>query len=164
MESTRWRTTSYGLTGTTGSIPWRYPGIFPDPEEDTSPIVQEIANVLDMWSCIEHGFEALDPSDQKAFREDETLIPPVFQGFDGNHEAEYQDVARFMIGRLPYFTKFAGRDMESYRPMVERYRRIMRAYLPVWERMDGTRTFTLSELRTILSGSECSRPAWKPVR
>jgi len=141
-------------SGNTGSIHWRDPGIFPDPEQDTSPIVQEIANVLDMWSCIEEGFKALDPPDQKAFREDENLTPPVFQGFDGSHEGEYQGVARFMIGHLQCFTKFAGRDLESYHPVVERYRRVMQAYHPISEQMDGNRTLTVSELRTILSCGE----------
>jgi uncharacterized protein YfbU (UPF0304 family) len=133
----------------------RIPGgrfrIFPDPEADASPIVQEIADFLDMWSCLEDGFEALDAADQKAFREDDDLIPPVFQGFDGNEEGDYQGVAGFMIGHLACFTKFAGRDLESHHPVVEGYRRVLQAFHPVRDRIDGTRTLTVSELRAVLS-------------
>jgi len=135
----------------TESIQWRYSGIFPDPEVDTSPIVQEIADFLDMWSCLEEGFEALPAADQKAFREANDLIPPVFQGFDGKEEGDYLGVARFMIGHLECFTKFAGRDLEAYHPVVKGYRRVLKAFHPVRDRIDGARTLTVNELRTVLS-------------
>ncbi len=132
-------------------------GIFAGPEEDTSPLVQEIADFLDMWSCIEAGFRALDAPDQKAFREDKDLIPPVFQGFDGNEEGEYLAVAEFMIGHLERFAKFAGRDLESYHPVLEGYRQVLKAFHPIWERVGGTRTLTVSELRMILPPKALNR-------
>jgi len=138
-------------SGHTASVQRRYSGIFRDPEVDTSPVVQEIADFLDMWSCIEEGFEALAPADQGAFREGDDLIPPVFQGFDGNVEGDYQGVAGFMIGHLECFRKFAGRDLESYHPVLECYRRVLKAFRPVRDRIDGSRTLTVSELRTVLS-------------
>jgi len=133
----------------------RYSGIFPDPEVDSSPIVQEIADFLDMWSCIEEGFEALAPADQQAFRENDELMPPVFQGFDGKKEGEYLGVARFMVGHLECFTKFAGRDLESYHPVVDGYRRVLKAFRAVRDRVDGTRTLTVNELGTVLSTQAC---------
>lgn len=156
QEIARWRLPDRRFreaisSGHSASAHWRYPGIFPDPEVDTSPVVQEIADLLDMWSCIEEGFEALVPADQRAFREDNDLMPPVFQGFDGKVEGDYQGVAAFMIGHLECFRKFAGRDLESYHPVVEGYRRVLEAFRPIRERIDGARTLTVSELRTVLS-------------
>jgi uncharacterized protein YfbU (UPF0304 family) len=137
----------------TWRIHWRYTGVFPEPEEDTSPIVQEIADFLHMWSCIEAGFEALDASGQMAFRADPDLVPPVFQGFDGTREGEYQGTARYMIEHLECFAAFAGRDLEAHHPVVADYRRILKAFNPVWEPIDGARTLTLNELRMVLAYS-----------
>lgn len=133
------------------SFHWRYSGIFPEPEADTSPIVQEIADFMDMWARIEEAFKALAAPEQEAFRADQDLMPPVFQGFDGNCEGEYQGVAGFMIEHLECFAEFAGRDLESHHPVVAGYRRILKAFRPIRERIDGTRTLTLGELRTVLS-------------
>ena len=69
-----------------------------------------------------------------------------------------------MIGHLQCFTRFVGRDLESYHPVVERYRLILKVFHPIGERMDGNRTLTVSELRTILSCGESFQPGRKPVR
>jgi len=118
---------------------------------DTSPIIQEVGDFLAMWACIEAGFQALPTAEQEACREDPDLVPAVFQGFDGNSEGEYLGAARFMIRHLACFSRFAGRDLESYHPVVPHYRRILQALDPVRERIEGERTLTLGELRTVLA-------------
>lgn len=132
------------------SVPWRTSGGFPEPEDDPTTNVQEIADFLEMWSCIEEGFAALDASNQESIREDNELVPAVFQGFDGVYEGEYLATARFMIEHLERFAKFVGRHLESYHPMIEGYRRLLKAFRPIRERMDGNRTLTVGELRAVL--------------
>lgn len=130
-------------------------GPFPDalraPEDGGSPIARDVAGFFEMWAHIEEGFAALDASDQRAFREDKDLVPPVFQGFDGQCEGEYQHMARFMIEELGRFKGFAGRDLESYHPMVGRYRQLLEAFRPIWSRTEGGRPLTADELRAVLT-------------
>lgn len=118
---------------------------------DTSPIIQEVGDFLAMWACIEAGFQALATAEQEACREDPDLVPAIFQGFDGSSEGEYVGAARFLIRNLACFTPFEGRDLESYHPVVPHYRRILKALDPVRERIEGSRTLTLGELRAVLA-------------
>lgn len=134
--------------------PWGIPGpsrTLREAEDGGSPLSRDVAGFFEMWARIEEGFAALDASDQRAFREDKDLLPPVFQGFDGQCEGEYQRMARFMIEELGRFKGFAGRDLESYRPMVGRYRRLLEAFRPIWSRIEGRRPLTANELRAVLT-------------
>ncbi len=135
--------------------PWsnhpRFAGFPPEPKEDASPLVQEIADILHMWSCIEDAFAALAPGEQEAFRRDGNLLPAVFQGFDGRRERDYRSVASFLIEHIGCFARFSGRDLESYHPVAKSYRRLLEAFQPLWEGCGATRALTADELRLILS-------------
>lgn len=121
--------------------------------------IHEVADFFDMWSRIEEGFAALEAPDQEAFRGDKDILPPVFQGFDGKGEREYKRAAQFMIANLERFEGFAGRDLESYHPVVACYRQVLEAFRPIWREVGGRRPLTAGELRAILacpSGREWS--------
>ena len=47
-------------SGNTWSLYWKYPGIFPDPEEEDPAVVLEVVEYLEMWSFIEQAFQELD--------------------------------------------------------------------------------------------------------
>jgi uncharacterized protein len=72
-------------TGNAWGLKWRYPSIFDMPE--TSDAVRvEAMNMLDMWSFIEWGYEALSAADKaRVAKEAAPLGEDVrFRGFDEN--------------------------------------------------------------------------------
>jgi len=60
-------------------------------------------------------------------------------------------VARFPIRNLACFSPFEGRDLESYHPVVPHCRRILKTLNSIREPIEGTRTLTLGELRSVLA-------------
>jgi len=132
------------------ALAWKYPGLFPDREEDDPPVVREVVDFLEMWSSIEESHQALDPA-AKASILDGNLMPPIFRGFDGNHETEYLGVARFIVNYLERFEEFAGRDLNSHHSVVPRYRKMLEAFRPIWEKNAGHRTMNADELKQVLA-------------
>ncbi len=132
------------------ALAWKYPGLFPDQEEDDPPVVGEVVDFLEMWSFIEDSYQALDPAAQASIQEG-NLMSPVFHGFDGNHETEYLGVARFIVNYLERYEEFAGRDLNSHHRVVPRYRKMLEVFKPIWEEIAGHRTMNADELKQVLA-------------
>ncbi len=111
---------------------WKYTGIqFSD--DETPEIVKDVVDVLDMWSFIELAYDKLSDTEKETLKEQAHPFGdnPRFTGFDGNHETEYMSVARFLINDLERFDEFKGRSMNSHRPSIEGYRRMLSAFEPI---------------------------------
>jgi uncharacterized protein YfbU (UPF0304 family) len=107
-------------------------GIFHD-YEATEEVLREAVDVLDMWSFIERDYEPLSPADKERVEKE---VGPLgknvrFSGFDGNGEAEYIGIARFLIDQLDRFEIFKGRDLNAHMPTIEAHRRMLKVFEPL---------------------------------
>ena len=111
-----------------------YPGIFREPQHAAPAIVDEVREILMMWSFIEQGL-ALLSSEEQTHVHDEAPLAPAFRGFDGTIEAEHLLIAGFLIRIHSHqnqsFGKFAGRDLDSHMPMLDTYRRMVPVFCPM---------------------------------
>lgn len=139
-------------TDNTWAIDWKYQGIVFDRSEPDPPEVIEVVNYLDMWSFIESSFEALKDSDKQLLKNNREVIHVNFVGFDGNNEAEYISIARFLIQKLKRFIEFDKRDLDSHAPTIGRYRRMYSVFEPI-RRTLIQRKMTLKELESVLSAN-----------
>lgn len=116
----------------TWSLYWQFPGIFYGAGETPSE-VNEVVDILDMWSFIERSYNRLSPDDKERIK---TEAAPLgthaqFAGFDGNHETEQMSIARFLVEDLGKFSEFEGRDFNSHSPSIDTYRRMLTVFLPL---------------------------------
>jgi uncharacterized protein YfbU (UPF0304 family) len=120
------------------ALHWAYSGLFHG-HEDSDAVVSEVVDVLDMWSFLERGFNALSKKDkERVATEAEPFGKHVsFTGFDGNGEAEYNGVARVLINQLDRFTEFKGRELNSHMPSLDMYRRMLSVFEPLRKNLIG---------------------------
>jgi len=113
-------------------IPWKYTGI-PFEDQETPPIVKEVVDILDMWSFIEHAYQELSEEDKKTLADNVQIFgeKPRFQGFDGNNESEYMNVASFLINELERFQDFKGRSLNAHMPTLDMHRRMLAVFEPI---------------------------------
>lgn len=121
--------------GNTWGLKWAYHGIFSS-EETSEDVVDEVVNILDMWSFIESSYKELSASDKA--RVDTEAHPfgkkPKFQGFDANGEIDHLGAARFLVEKLGRFSEFKGRDFNSHYPgTLATHRRMFKAFEPIRE-------------------------------
>lgn len=112
------------------AIPWKFTGLFGDQAERAPDEVYEVLNFLDMWAILEEGMEALSPEAKQSL-ESSSKGHIAFTGFDGNNETREMGIAYFFINKLNSFTRFAGRDLNSHAPSLERYRAMYRVFEPL---------------------------------
>ncbi len=132
------------------ALDWKYPGLFAR-YEDVDTVVSEVVDILDMWRFLERGFGALSETDtDRVATEAEPFGKHVvFTGFDGNGEAEYIGVARFLIEKLDRFTEFEGRELNSHMPTLDAYRRMLSVFEPIRKNLIG-RDLNAAEVIKIL--------------
>lgn len=105
-------------------------------EEGNPPYVKHVLDVLDMWKFIEDGYADLDGNGKKLFAEGTgSSHAPRFAGFDGNNEADEYSAAKFMINKMGRFQSFAGRDLNSHSPSVERNERRLAVFAPIYKQL-----------------------------
>jgi uncharacterized protein YfbU (UPF0304 family) len=119
-------------SGNLWGLKWIFPGIFDD-SEPTEEMLHETVDIMDMWSFIERFYEELSP-EERVFVEKEAK--PFgkrvhFDGFDGNGEAAYISIARFLVDKLDRFQDFKGREMNAHMPTLEAHRRMLAVYTPM---------------------------------
>jgi uncharacterized protein YfbU (UPF0304 family) len=114
--------------------------------------VEEVRDILEMWSSLEWSCEHLKLEERKEL-EKENCGPVRIEGFDG-HEDQL-GVIRFMIERMEYFESLKGKaDIDSHSPTKDVYARMVRAFKPIWQRVvDEGRTgglLTAAEIMEVL--------------
>ena len=110
------------------ALQWKYFGFDEDPIDELIP--RQVADILDMWDFIELSYGELPKEDQEAL---ERYRP--FDGFDFNdsEEAQCGSVADILINRLNRWERFAGRDLNSHMPSLDRHRRMLSRFTPIKE-------------------------------
>lgn len=138
-------------SGHTWGVEWKYSWIFDNPDAQP-PELNDVINILDMWSIVEEAYEVFD-DEQKAQLE-QLASPfgnnPDFPGFDGNEEGEFSSIATFLTEHLDRFTRFKGRICDSHIPSVPRYRRMYQVFETVQPALFDRR-LTVNELAQILN-------------
>ena len=116
----------------TWGLPWEYPGI---PFEDTTTpsTVNNVVNILQMWTIIETSFASLTAAEKKKVENKAQPFGsnPRFTGFEQNSESEEYHIVLFLINHLNRFLNFKGRDLNSSIPLGGRYRRMYEVYEPM---------------------------------
>lgn len=135
------------LSGNLWGLKWGLPGIFHG-SEPTPEVVTEVCEILDMWSLIERSYRGLSPEDTTLIEKEAAPLGKHvrFTGFDGNNEAEYINVAGFLVDELERFSEFKGRDLNSHMPSLDAHRRMLTVFKP----MRTSSNLTATEIIAIL--------------
>ena len=120
------------------AMDWEYSGLFHS-HEDSETVVNEVVDILDLWSFLEPGFVALPAKDKDRVAAEAEPFGKhvVFTGFDGNGESEYIGIARFLINKLDRFTDFKGRDLNAHMPTLDAHRRMLKVFEPIRSKLIG---------------------------
>lgn len=143
-------------------IPWKYNGIkFED--DNTPPIVNEVVDILDMWSFIEDSYNSFSATEKEAVVKEAEPFgkDPVFRGFDGNNETDHMSVAMFLIDDLGRFSNFKGRSLNAHMPTIETHRRMYRVFKPIRTSLGG-RLLNTEEMVRVLA--EITHPEYREDR
>ena len=117
----------------TWGLDWKYSGIFGS-SETPQVVVNEVVDILDMWSFLEHGYDKLSQADKDQVEADAIPFGKTvrFLGFDGNNETEHMSVARFLIEQLGRFDSFKNRgDLNAHMPSLNTYQRMLSVFKPL---------------------------------
>lgn len=135
------------------ALGWEMSGIFHG-HADKQSRVGFVVDVLDMWEFIEEAYEALSDDDMARLAKEAGSFGThvTFSGFDGNNEAEYLGIARFLVEDLERFSRFreGHRDLNSHHPTLESWGRMVRAFEPIRETLIGRR-MGVGELAIVLN-------------
>jgi len=120
------------------ALGWEHQSVFHQ-NEDSDTDVSEVMAILNMWSFLECGFEALTKSDKDRVAAEAKPFGEqvIFAGFSGNYEAEHLCIAKFLINRLDRFTEFKGRALDSHLPVLDAYRRMLSVFEPFRVNLTG---------------------------
>lgn len=117
-------------TDNTWALAWELP--VEDGDDHPMPHeVNEVMDILNMWSLIEEAYEKLDPIQQATVRaasgqEDEDSLR--FAGFDFSDEPEQLSITLFLVKHMMRFRNFKEHDLASESPYLEDYRRMLDAW------------------------------------
>lgn len=138
-------------SGNAWGLTWKYPGIFGGGRSETPALVDDVVDILDMWSLIEFSHGKLSPEEKTLVeKEAEPFGKAKFSGFDGNNDSERMGIARFLIDDLERFPSFKGRELNShYIDSTEGYHRMLKVFLPLRSSL-ADRTLTAPEIISIL--------------
>jgi uncharacterized protein YfbU (UPF0304 family) len=120
----------------TWALSWELPGIVGDSPDETPPQVNEVAEILEMWTLLEEAYESSGNADKQKI-ETEAGGKFRFRGFDGNNETELMSIASFFVNDMEKFARFAGRDFNSHMQSIDIYRRMFAVYDPIRATLDG---------------------------
>lgn len=107
-----------------------------DPEGLDLAQCREVHEILEMFRALTLSLGRL--KDRSGI--DEGAV--AFDGFDGHEEAKLMGYARFVLDdeeRFPELRPGAGDDFNSHRPMLDRYRRMLREWRACADRANLTR-------------------------
>jgi uncharacterized protein YfbU (UPF0304 family) len=98
-------------------------------EDKSRAEVDEVYDVLDMWSFLEQGYAALDAADKA--RVDKVNFGPLsIPGFDGHEDQIY--IAEFIVERMNGFQSLKDRaTRDCHSPVKARYAAMVSAFEPL---------------------------------
>jgi hypothetical protein len=137
------------MSGNTWALSWELQGV--SSEENDERIAAETAEILGMWTYIEHSLGQLSESDREKLEKDAQPYSSSFEGFDGNHDPHY-GIASFLINDMNRFDEYQGRALNSHSQVsLPRYRRMLAAYSEARTASGlSSRSFSAPEILNIL--------------
>ena len=118
-------------SGNLWALEWQYPSVFHG-SEPTQSMIHETLNILDMWSFLERAYNGLSLADKARVEKETTVFRDArFRGWDGNGEARYIGIARFLVDKLHRFQEFKGRELNSHMPCRAAYQRMFEMFEPM---------------------------------
>jgi uncharacterized protein len=120
------------VSGNLRELKWQIDGIL-QRDQDGDGAVQEVDDILNMWSAVERGYKRLSLEEKQ---EVEAGAGPLgrgvrFSGFDGETEREHRDIAHFFIEKAGRFERFQGRNLDAHMPTLKGYRRMLGIFAPM---------------------------------
>jgi uncharacterized protein YfbU (UPF0304 family) len=127
------------------ALGWKYPHVIGD-RPDSPELVREVVDILDMWSVLEHHYDHLGETDkaQVASEASPYGTDVRFVGFYANEESPHLSVAEFLIKHIGNYPRFKGRYLNTTRPVVDWYRRMLKVYEPMHKSLLSGRSMSLS--------------------
>lgn len=141
-------------SGNTWALSWELSGVIDgelDNANETPMHVNEVVDILDMYSFIETAYNSLSDEDKNNI---ETTVDPLayyakFRGFDGNNESAHYNAANFLIKQMGRFEIFKDRSLNSHSAILPRYRNMLKLFNPIRAKIVD-RSLSCEELITIL--------------
>jgi uncharacterized protein YfbU (UPF0304 family) len=139
------------ITGNLWGLNIGLPGVFHG-HETSETVVDQAADILEMWERLEQSFDALGPGDKKALADKPGMFGGTvrFLGFDGNGEAEYLSAMDFYVDHLDRFQHFKGRDVNSHMPTLATHHRMLRVFQPILRKMSNL-NFTPDQIAQVMA-------------
>ena len=124
---------------------WKYPDVFGG-RPDSPELVREVVDILEMWTVLEHHYDHLGESDKARVASEAAPYGTdvKFMGFYANEESPHLSIAEFLIERIGNYPRFKGRDLNTTRPVVDWYRRMLQVYEPMYKSLLAGRNRSLS--------------------
>lgn len=136
-------------------LTWEYPFLIGEEEAQTPPVVIEVSDILTAWTAVETTWARMTDAQRDQVIQTGILFsdkPPTFDGFDGNLETEHFSVASYLIADLRRFPHFAGRELNSHAPNLDRHLAMAERFKPLRSKLPDD--LTPADLVTILRQSD----------
>lgn len=106
----------------------------------------QVGKIMDMYFILQRSTEELDHADGI----DDDRLP--FPGFDGNNETPQYGYASFLVNDLDRYANLVIEDdhLNSHRPMLEQYRRMLDEFEPRRRRTFGTQLLDREDVIAVL--------------
>ena len=138
----------------TWALAWKYEGIFSSSDIETPAIVQEVADILEMWEILEQSFEELSPADRQLLVEKVGSFGENVQffGFCHNNEPEQCQILRMLVKQMGLWEHFANRKFHSVPHSLGTYQRMLTKFRPIHEMLlnSGGYAISVDSMATIL--------------
>ena len=123
----------------------KYPDIFGG-RPDSPDLVREVVDILEMWTVLEHHYEHLEETDKARVASEAAPYGTdvIFAGFYPNEESSHKSIAEFLIEHIGHYSRFRGRNLITTRTVVDWYRRMLKAYEPMYKSLLAGRNRNLS--------------------
>ena len=111
------------------ALGWKYPNIFGG-RPDSPELVREVVEILEMWVVIEYHYDYLGETDKERVASEAAPYGTdvKFMGFYANEESPHLSIAEFLIEQIGNYPRFKGRSLNTKRPVVDWYRRMLQVY------------------------------------
>lgn len=114
------------------ALGWKYPDVFGG-RPDSPELVREVVDILEMWLVLEHHYDHLGEVDKARVA---SKAAPYgddvkFIGFYANEESSHLSITEFLIERIGNYPRFKDRELNTTRPVVDWYRRMLKVYEPM---------------------------------
>lgn len=141
-------------SGNTWALSWEFSGVISGESDNTNETpmhVNEVVDILDMYSFIENAYDSLSNEDKNKIETtvDTVIFYAKFRGFDGNNEPKHYNAANFLIKQMGRFEIFKDRSLNSHSEMLPRYSNMLKIFNPIRAKL-ADRSLSCEEIVTLL--------------